>query len=269
MRDFYERFYAALPRSRAHAEFCRRAFGCDFSQHGFADMAQINTLIAITRLGPGDRALDLGCGNGMIAEYISDRTGAHVTGLDIIPEAIRQAQTRTLAKADRLAFVVGDINALDRIPDAAFDAIISVDTMYFSDDYTATVGHLRRVLRAPGPARRPEQPGGQMAIFFSYGWEPRMPLEAFPIETLPPDKTPLAEALRANGLSFETTDFTQEDYQLALLRRQALTELKPQFEAEDILFIYENRMGEANGISEGVEKGLHRRYLYHVLRRAP
>ncbi len=37
------------------------------------------------RLRSGDRVLDLGCGNGMIAEYISDRAAAHVMGLDYIP----------------------------------------------------------------------------------------------------------------------------------------------------------------------------------------
>ena len=60
---------------------------------------------------PGGGIVDLGCGNGMIAEYISDVTDAHVTGLDYIPTAIAQAQARTAAKADRLTFPVGDINA--------------------------------------------------------------------------------------------------------------------------------------------------------------
>ena len=152
MRDFYERFYAAMNRSRAHAAFCERVFGLNLCQHGFADMAQIDALIRATRLGPGMRALDLGCGNGMIAEYLSDCTGAHVTGLDYIPAAIDQARQRTVAKAGRLAFTVGDINAL-ALPTAAFDVILSIDTLYFADDLALTVGQLQRALR----------PGGRMA----------------------------------------------------------------------------------------------------------
>ena len=251
MRDFYERYYDAMTRSRAHAAFCERVFGRNLCQHGFADMTQLDALIEAARLGPGQAALDLGCGNGMIAEYISDRTGAHVTGLDYIPAAIRHAQARTAAKSDRLSFMVGDINALD-LEDGAYDVIISIDTMYFSNDTTATIGQLLAALR----------PGGRMAILFSHGREPWVPVEEFAVETLPPDKTPLAVALRANGLIFETWDFTDDEYRLALLRKQVLAELKPQFEAEEIMFIYENRMGDANGVSQAVEMGLQRRYLY-------
>lgn len=214
-------------------------------------MAQIDALIAATGLAPGDHALDLGCGNGMIAEYISDCTGAHLSGIDFIPEAIRQARERTTAKAARLSFAVSDINALD-LPCGVFDAILSIDSLYFSSDYTATIGQLVNALR----------PDGRLAIFFSHGREPWVPLEEFPAETLAPDKTPLALALQANRLSFITREFTAEDQRLAQLRKQVLMEMQRQFEAEDLLFIHENRMGDACGISDAIQRGLHRRYLY-------
>ena len=69
-------------------------------------------------------------------------------------------------------------------------------------------------------------------------------------------------ALRANGLTFDTLDFTADDLRLARRRQQVLAELRPQFEAEDIMFIYANRMGDANGINQAIEMGLQRRYLY-------
>ncbi len=189
----------------------------------------------------------------MIAEYLSDRTGAHITGLDYIPDAIRQAQQRTAAKADRLAFFVGDINRLD-LPAGSYDVIVSIDTLYFSEDYAATLRELKTALR----------PGGQMAILFSHGREPWAPKEQFSQETTLPDRTPLAIALKENGLAYRTWDLTRQDYELAQRRKQVLAELKPQFEAEGALFIYENRMGDANGISQAIEDGLHARYLYHV-----
>jgi SAM-dependent methyltransferase len=255
MRDFYERFYIATRQSQVYARFCERAFGRNLCQHGFADLEQIDALIATLRLGPGDSVLDLGCGNGMITEYISDCTGARVTGLDYIPAAIHQATVRTADKAHRLAFRVGDINALD-LPAAAFDAVIAVDTIYFSHDYSATIRQLLAALR----------PGGRLAFFYSYGWEPGMSSADFPRETLASERTPLAVALQAHGLTFTTQDFTREDYRLAQLRQQVLAELQAAFAAEDLLFLYENRLGEANGISRGVELGLHRRYLYAVNR---
>jgi SAM-dependent methyltransferase len=253
MRDFYTSYYRAMERSRAHAEFCERVFGANLCQHGFADMAQLDLLLVVTQLGPGNHALDLGCGNGLIAEYLSDHSGAHITGLDYIPEAIAQACERTRAKAACLDFVVGDINAL-KLPPGAFDTILSIDTLYFADDLPRVIGQLKEALT----------PDGQMAILFSHGWEPWTPQEQFPVETLPPDQTPLAKALQANDLCFRTWDLTSTDYGLAQLRKQVLTELKPQFEAEGNLFIWENRWGDANGISRAIEAGLQKRYLYHV-----
>ncbi len=253
MKDFYNAYYSATEHSQAHHAFCERVFGKDLCQHGFANMEQLELLLQVTRLGPLHRALDIGCGNGMIAEYLSACTGAHITGLDYIPQAIRQAQQRTAAKPDRLAFIVGDINQLE-LPRNDFDVILSIDTMYFSKDYTATLRELKAALR----------PCGQMAIFFSHGREPWVPKDEFPKETLPPDKTPLAEALRANDLTFHTWDLTLQEYELAQRRKEVLAELKPQFEIEGTLFIYENRMGDAEGISQAIEEGLHARYLYHV-----
>lgn len=253
MRDFYENFYRTVAASPVHAAFCTRCFGQNLGQHGFADMAQVDALLKTVNLHPGQRALDLGCGNGLMAEYIADRTGAHLTGLDYIPEAIRQAQERTVAKRAQLNFMVGDINALT-LPSQAFDLIISVDTMYFCNDYTVTIGQLLPSLR----------PGGQFAIFFAHGWGPWMAVDAFDPATLAPDKTPLGVALQAHGLAFTVQDFTADDYRLAQVRKQVLSALKPQFEAEDLMFIYENRLGDANGVSRAVELQLHRRYLYHV-----
>jgi cyclopropane fatty-acyl-phospholipid synthase-like methyltransferase len=253
MQDFYNAFYAAIEHSQAHHAFCEQVFGKDLCQHGFANQEQLELLMQVTRLGPEHLVLDLGCGNGMIAEYISDCTGAHITGLDYIPQAICQAQQRTTRKSDRLAFIVGDINRLG-FPGSAFDVILSIDSMYFSEDYAATLQALKAALR----------PGGQMALFFSYGREPWVPKDEFPKEKLPPDKTPLAEALLAISLTFYTWDLTTQDYELAQSRKKVLADLKPQFEAEGVMFIYENRMGDAEGVSRAIEAGLHARYLYHV-----
>jgi cyclopropane fatty-acyl-phospholipid synthase-like methyltransferase len=253
MKDFYNAYYAAVGRSQAHHAFCERVFGKDLCQHGFTDLEQLELLLQVTQLGAAQRVLDLGCGNGMIAEYLSDCTGAHITGLDYISQAVSQAQQRTAAKSDRLAFIVGDINQLE-LPNNAFDVVLSIDTMYFSEDYTATIRALKAALR----------PSGQVAIFFSYGREPWVPKEEFPKEKLPPDKTPLAEALTANDLTFRTWDLTRQDYALAQRRKEVLTELKPQFEAEGTLFVCTNRLADAEGIRQAVEDGLHARYLYHV-----
>ncbi len=197
MKDFYDAFYAATGHSQAHHLFCEKVFGMDLCQHGFADLDQLDQLVKVTGLGPGMHALDLGCGNGLIAEYLSDKTGAHLTGLDYIPQAIEQARQRTAVKADRLAFMVGDINQLELSP-ASFDVIISIDSIYFSEDYGKTIADLKKALR----------PDGQMAFLYSIGREPWVPVEQFSSETIQPDQTPLAKALQANDLAYLTWDLT-------------------------------------------------------------
>ncbi len=253
MKDFYNAFYSAVEHSPAHHAFCERVYGMDLCQHGFTDLDQLDLLIQMTRLTSGQHVLELGCGNGMITEYLSDRTGAHITGLDYIPTAISQAVERTAAKSDRLAFMVGDINQLE-LPQSAFDLILSIDSMYFSEDYTATLRALKTALR----------PAGQMGILFSYGREPWVSVSEFPKDKLPSDKTPLAEALLANDLPFRAFDLTRQDNELAQRRKAVLLELKPQFEAEEIMFIYGNRLGDAEGVAQAIEQDLHARYLYHI-----
>lgn len=251
MKDFYEAFYATIAHSQAHRVFCERVFGADLGQHGFADVAQLELLLTVTQLGPQHCLLDLGCGDGRIAEYLSDRSGAHVTGMDFASAAIEQARAHTHDKSARLAFFVGDLNQLD-LPAAAFDLILSIDSIYFSTDYSATIGELAKALR----------PAGRLAFLYSHGWEPWMPKEAFARESLPPTATPLAQALTANRFTFRSWDLTAQDYALAQRRKAVLAELLPQFEAENARFIYDNRLGESNGIANAIEQDLHRRYLY-------
>lgn len=251
MRDFYEQFYTRAPASPAHSEFCQRVFGQDLCQHGFVDMAQLDALIDRAAIAAGHHVLDIGCGVGKIAEYIADKTGAHVTGIDYIPTAIEQAHQRTAAKSNRLHFQVGDINRLD-LPAQTFDFILSLDSIYFSDDTPRTLRQFADALK----------PDGKLAFFYGQGREPWVPIEQFDTATLAPKGTPLAQALAAAGWSFEAVDFTEADYRLAKLRQSVLTDLRPMFEAEGLLFIYENRMGDALGMADAMERGLHRRYLY-------
>ena len=136
--------------------------------------------------------LDLGCGNGMISEYIADQTGAHVTGIDFIERAIHDAQVRTTAKWDRLAFRVMDMARLD-FPPASFDVVISIDTLYFTDIY--------ETLRPVIPMLRP---GGRLGAVFDQSCGPDKPLESYPRELILPGGTELAQALHRLGFSYQT-----------------------------------------------------------------
>lgn len=86
---WYQDFYTATASSPTHAIYCERLFGKNLCQDGFMEMRHLEHLISLLHLKPESHVLDLGCGNGRIAEYISDVTGAQAWGMDYIPEAIR------------------------------------------------------------------------------------------------------------------------------------------------------------------------------------
>lgn len=252
MKDFYTRFHQAAAVSEANARFCEQLYGKNLYQQGFAEVAHVDHLIEVTGIGKTSHALDLGCGNGGIAEYIADVTGAKVTGVDYIPEAIEIAQARTQPRSERLQFQVMDIARLE-LPPASFDVIVAVDTLYFSD-LDETLTRMANLLK----------PGGRMGIFYSQSCLPWIDLDTFPKESVQPDGTDLAKALQRLDLPYQTWDYTAQDYAHAQRRKMLLPEFKPLYEQEDRLFLYESYWGEANGVSRAVEGKAHGRYLYVV-----
>ena len=250
---FYEH-YTAAAASPAYAEFCTRLFGRNYAQHGFADMAQIDLLLQVAHLTPASRVLELGCGNGGIAAYIASVTDAQVTGIDYAQVAIAQAQALAAARPDRLTFQVADIGSLP-FPPATFDAIIAIDTLYFTE-LTHTVRQLKTLLT----------PGGQLLAYYSQGANPQVPLAVFPKETLPPACTDLAVALREAGFAvFDLGSLTAADYRHAQCKQAVLEELQAAFVAEGADFLYASRIGEAHGVIAAVEASADARYLYRAV----
>jgi cyclopropane fatty-acyl-phospholipid synthase-like methyltransferase len=152
----YNNFFDRAKKSKAHALFCEMVYGENLCQHGLADLFQLNKLLEVLSLKEGDRVLDLGCGNGYITEFLSDRTGAFFEGIDISSEAIEQASARTAMRKERLTFKVGNMNQLDFLPQT-FSAAVSIDTLYYVDNLEETLKQLISVLK----------PEGQMGLFFT------------------------------------------------------------------------------------------------------
>ncbi len=99
----------------------------------------------------GKRILDFGCGSGG-ASIESARFAAHVTGIDISPEAIRIAQDHAKAAGvgDKTTFAVMDAEALEFGPDS-FD-VVSVRGVLHHMDLDAALGQIRKVLTPAGKA---------------------------------------------------------------------------------------------------------------------
>lgn len=225
----YDNFFAEAERSRAHALFCERVYGVDLCQHGLADAPQIDLLLDVLKLKEDERALDLGCGSGRITEHMHDRTGASFAGVDISGEAIKHARQRTAAKSERLTFGVGNMNRLDLAPHA-FDAVVAVDTLYYVDSLEETLKQVLAVMK----------PGGRMGVFFTQ-WIDGLEDAA----DLLPENTSLAKLLKRHGLKFTAHDLSAREAEHWRRKLEVLEELRPEFEREGSLRLYEYRHSEA------------------------
>jgi ubiquinone/menaquinone biosynthesis C-methylase UbiE len=95
----------------------------------------------------GKTALDVGCGDGVLASELA-RRGAIVTGLDPDPAMIAAVRRRAKVKAIRLRLVEGKAEALP-FPDAAFDAVLATTVLCFVADPERAIAEMARVLK-PG-----------------------------------------------------------------------------------------------------------------------
>ena len=68
--DAYEECYKMAAGSQAFRAFCKDAFGEDFSQDGFSDIAQIDRILEYIPAGEDVHILDIGCGNGKMLGYL-------------------------------------------------------------------------------------------------------------------------------------------------------------------------------------------------------
>ncbi len=246
---YYRRFYPAAYASATHSRLCERVFGKDLCQEGMVDMAALEDLLARLDLKSGDRLLDLGCGAGIIAEYISDQTGARVTGLDYAAPAIAVANERTAKKRSRLTFVTGDMNALD-LPEQSFDAAISLDTLYWVADLADSLLQVVRTIK----------PGGQIGIFMLQGRG-----EDDPPEILEADNTKLAQALSKLNLSYDAYDYTAQNAEFWQRNWKAATDLRDDFEAEGNGFIAASLIREAEeDFFPAIRAETLTRYFHHV-----
>jgi SAM-dependent methyltransferase len=91
---------------------------------------------------PGERILDLGCGDGQLTRRIA-ATGAGVVGVDASQEMVAAARSRGIATDE------ADAESLP-YPGASFDAVFSNAALHWVRDQDAMMTEVRRVLKPHG-----------------------------------------------------------------------------------------------------------------------
>ena len=143
-------------------------------------------------LKPGDRILDLGCGEGRHVHAFYNGYDVHAVGLDLSHKDIKVAREKVeLFSEDQptwenrsSGFSVGDATKLP-FPDNSFDKIVCSEVLEHIPDYQSVLKEINRLLKPGGmfvasvprfvpewlcwkiSDQYPNQPGGHIRIFTS------------------------------------------------------------------------------------------------------
>ena len=99
-------------------------------------------------LRAGSKVLDVACGNGN-ATLAAARSGTHALGIDYVSELLEDGRGRAMAEGLDVEFRLGDAEDLP-VPDASFDAVLSVFGAMFAPDHQRAASEIIRVTRPGG-----------------------------------------------------------------------------------------------------------------------
>jgi ubiquinone/menaquinone biosynthesis C-methylase UbiE len=221
---------------------------------GYVTLTELRAIARDLRVGSGRTFIDLGCGPGGPGLWVARETGAALLGIDLSSVGIAQAseRARELGVPDRARFQVADLTSTG-LPDASFDAAMSVDVLWAVPDKLGALREAARILK-PG-ARfaftnwdRDRSPPGYLPPLDDH--RPLLEQAGFEIETY--RLQPGAEELRR--AVYEAFVAAEQDF---IREMGAEGAQKVMFEAKGTL-----------GLVDGTDYLAHSRRIYVVARNA-
>jgi SAM-dependent methyltransferase len=127
MRDYYDELWERLPGELEPPHFeLRRRFLCK-------------------HVRPGDRALDLGCGDGTFTALLA-KAGAQPVGVEVAESALRRAR----AAHPQIRFALTPLDGPLPLDDGSFDLVWASEVIEHIADTARWLSEVRRVLRPAG-----------------------------------------------------------------------------------------------------------------------
>jgi ubiquinone/menaquinone biosynthesis C-methylase UbiE len=140
---------APVPDMIAIKEMQRRAWSAgDYRPLGARMLPAAESLCERAGVSGGLRVLDVATGTGNAA-LAAARRGCDVVGVDFVPGQLEVARARAAAEGLEVRFLESDAEALP-VPDASFDAVVSVFGAIFAPDQERAAAELLRACRPGG-----------------------------------------------------------------------------------------------------------------------
>ncbi len=122
-------------------------YAVDNSSNSYNALYERPATISLLGDVAGLRALDVGCGSGLLSSWLVDH-GAAVTALDVSPDMVRISRERL---GDRATVLVADIaEPLGFAATGDFDLVVASLVLHYVRDWEGVLRELRRVLSPTG-----------------------------------------------------------------------------------------------------------------------
>lgn len=246
VKDEFSTKIGRLTQSRAYLDFCEQVYGVRAYLFNMMDSEQLDYVLRLIPITPGDTVLDLGCGTGSILALLVKKYGCAGIGIDLLDSVT--TENRAMAR-----YICGDIDAFAGYGITP-SVTLSVDSLYFCSDPAKLVLDLSRIAN------------NRLYLFYSqYLFE-----ENADRSLLESHNTRLGQALSKAGVSFRTADFSENERRLYFRMEKALKGCERAFAAEGNADLHEEKLREVRLGTELFETGRAARYLYigeaaHVL----
>lgn len=102
-------------------------------------------------LSGNETVLDIGCGGGETLHRISQKTTAHLTGMDYSPVSVKMTSERNaeIISSGRMKVIEASVEKMP-FAENSFDRIITVESFYFWNNPPENLKEVRRVLATGG-----------------------------------------------------------------------------------------------------------------------
>jgi SAM-dependent methyltransferase len=254
----YSTKWSSHDESPTRQRIRREVYGDDYpveaDPRSYVTLTELRAIVRDLRIGAGQTFVDLGCGQGGPGLWVARATGAALVGIDLSGVGIARASERAgeLGATDRSRFEVADLTATG-LPDASFDAGMSVDVLWSVPDKLGALLEAARILK----------PGARFAFT---NWD----RDLTPPGYLPPlnDHRPLLEQA---GFEVETYQVQPDAeaqrravYEAVVAAERDLVREMGEEGAARLLFEAKGTLG----LTDGIDYLAHSRRIYVVARNA-